>query len=1181
VRAPAVFVLALLASTVFVTLYAPYAEATHQYVLVRLGSLATGSSVKSVDISADGRWAVAGSTVGSVRLFDLDSATPAVPVWTSPDINVSSLGIRGSNHAVTMSSDGMYIAAATQTTAACVDPTAFACLFLFRRDGGGTPLWSRPFQWGSSPAQVPSDVTGSYVVAGTSVFDIAGNLYWRAPRGAQQVDITEDGRYLAVSTGWEVDLYENSGVGFDTVFSFTASTRPAMYLSLDLAEDGKGLAVAEEDVFDDPECCYAYQFYPAMGFWTGFDVVPCLTVQATDDLAAVAVAGESSSNSGERMVTGRSWGVSSSVEYGFCDAMPTTTWATGVAFAADASRAGCTPPDPCFAVFGSFDHGVYLVQERETEFDVDFTGGEVHAIAMSDEAYPRIVAGSQDGSVYLYRVIANRPDYVPWAPAPGGEVRINVSQSVDLFASVANVGPADSRMPSTIAFVEEGAASPFYTAPVAALPAGSQSPRYQATWTAPTTPGIYRIQVVVDRTDAILEADEGNNVHTFVLNVTAAPTPPPITTLVIGTPRVDAGLPYVTSATPLSLSVLDVGGSGIAATWYRIDVGPWLEFATTGPFVLSSEGEHLIEWYSEDNVGAREEVQEARGRVDDTPPTTLLSVGSPNYVAAETFVTSATAFSLASEDQGATPVGLARTECRIDAGPWFLYATPFTLGGEGPHLVDYAAVDLLGNREPVQGGTFVVDDSPPTLAVVAGDPHVTSFDTWVTSSTPIEILSSDAGLRPVGLEGIEYRSWSAGWSSWLPYGAPFTLGGEGLHYVEAIALDLLGLASMTNGSFIVDDTPPAATLDVGLPRYNGADPFVTSRTPIRIPSADGGPIPVGLDAVEYRIDAGPWTPHLDEFTLANEGPHTVGWRAWDRLSNAATPGTLSLILDDSAPVVRVETSGPSFVEDALFVTTATSFSLQAVDGGVVPVGVRSLEYRIDGGAWADYAGPFALTGSDGLRTIEYRAADLLGNTQGGSLEVVLDNTPPITTPSHLDGTYPPETRFSFVAADVWSGVASTEYQVDDGDWTLFGGAFGLAAGHHVVRFRSSDRLDNRETERSLSLRIENAPVTTLSVSETNWKPVVAAVFSTTLFLAGVWAARRAPWRTGTRPALRAFAVTSLPFVAAEALTGVVSLTSGLFTIPPLLGAGIAVDVLILIVGIAASARRVRGTMRPR
>jgi hypothetical protein len=57
--------------------------------------------------------------------------------------------------------------------------------------------------------------------------------------------------------------------------------------------------------------------------------------------------------------------------------------------------------------------------------------------------------------------------------------------------------------------------------------------------------------------------------------------------------------------------------------------------------------------------------------------------------------------------------------------------------------------------------------------------------------------------------------------------------------------------------------------------------------------------------------------------------------------------------------------------------------------------------------------------------------------------------------------------------------------------------------------------------------------------------------------------------------MRAFAFASVPFIVAEAATGVGSFLTGLLAIPPLLGLGVAVDLTILLAGLAVPIYRVR------
>ncbi|HKZ64334.1 MAG TPA: hypothetical protein VJ400_07825, partial [Thermoplasmata archaeon] len=306
--------------------------------------------------------------------------------------------------------------------------------------------------------------------------------------------------------------------------------------------------------------------------------------------------------------------------------------------------------------------------------------------------------------------------------------------------------------------------------------------------------------------------------------------------------------------------------------------------------------------------------------------------------------------------------------------------------------------------------------------------------------------------------------------------------------------------------------------------------------------------------------------------------HLVDYRSTDRLGNVEGSHTFAVVVDDTPPSITRDVGAPRYQSSALYVSPASPIALSATDGGTIPVGLSSIEYWVGGGPWTPFASPLTLSGADGPVTVEYRAADLLGNAANGSLAVVLDGTPPATTIAPGAGTHAAGTTFALEATDAGSGVARTEYAVDGGTWIPYAGPFTVPAGDHVIAYRSTDRVDNREADRAVAVTIGGPPP-----AAANWKPLVAAVFASVIAFAGAWASRKRPWKgaPGRRATLAAFAATALPFVVAEAATGVVSLLTGLLSIPPIVGAGTAVDLGILVGGVMLSVYRVRKWTPPK
>jgi len=247
------------------------------------------------------------------------------------------------------------------------------------------------------------------------------------------------------------------------------------------------------------------------------------------------------------------------------------------------------------------------------------------------------------------------------------------------------------------------------------------------------------------------------------------------------------------------------------------------------------------------------------------------------------------------------------------------------------------------------------------------------------------LAALDGGVFPVGLDALEYRTWFGGWSAWSDYVAPFGLAGDGRHYLEWRASDLLGNTRQGNVSYIVDDTPPTSTFTLSNPFLTDVETYVTSATRISVGSVDGGVVPVGLQGVECSPDGLAWAPYSVPIVLSGpDGPRSVYCRGTDRLGNVESAKLLNVVLDNTPPTTTVTMpAGP--------LSVASRFTLSAVDAGS---GVEGIEYRVDGGTWQPYEGAFALP--IGEHVIGYRSADRLGNQEPErTVTVRVENWKPI------------------------------------------------------------------------------------------------------------------------------------------------------------------------------------------
>jgi len=154
----------------------------------------------------------------------------------------------------------------------------------------------------------------------------------------------------------------------------------------------------------------------------------------------------------------------------------------------------------------------------------------------------------------------------------------------------------------------------------------------------------------------------------------------------------------------VSLSAADAG-SGVDATFYRIGTsGSWLDYSSS--FVLSSDGNSTVQFYSMDNAGNSESAKNITVKIDKTSPTLIV-----NQTAGFEATVNYTVISWVGSDATS---GIDRFEVSIDgaasASVGMAMSRNFSGLTDGIHNVTVKAVDAAGN-EVNQTIQFTVDTS--------------------------------------------------------------------------------------------------------------------------------------------------------------------------------------------------------------------------------------------------------------------------------------------------------------------------------------------------------------------------------------------------------------------------------------------------------------------------------------
>ena len=217
------------------------------------------------------------------------------------------------------------------------------------------------------------------------------------------------------------------------------------------------------------------------------------------------------------------------------------------------------------------------------------------------------------------------------------------------------------------------------------------------------------------------------------------------------------------------------------------------------------------------------------------------------------------------------------------------------------------------------------------------------------------------------------------------------------------------------------------------------------------------------------------------------------WRV--RGSNAAGSGswsqTWTFIAKQAAPKVTSVTvaGGASYTSSA-----GVQLTLNAQNSA-------EMSFSGDGVVWDNWEScqaskTYTVSGADGQKNIYIRVRDNSGDiSQTFLTQVTLDQTPPTTTNEAAgdlgaDG-YKNSVVITLVPADATSGVGSTTYSVDGGEWQTGTTIVISTPGKHTVEYSSIDLAGNTEATKSFDVTVYTpaAPLDLLNY----WWAIIAVI----------------------------------------------------------------------------------------
>jgi len=371
------------------------------------------------------------------------------------------------------------------------------------------------------------------------------------------------------------------------------------------------------------------------------------------------------------------------------------------------------------------------------------------------------------------------------------------------------------------------------------------------------------------RVDSPYQIPGGSNVDNYPL-VNQIDLFPPFTDCIInGTPGNHGWFIGNVSVTLLPSDNL----SSINYTLYRIDGGQWIKY--NGSFNISGEGTHIIDYYSVDTAGNKEDARHAGVNIDKSPPfiECYLQPNTPD--GNNGWYTKNVEVTLSADDNAS---GVESIMYRIDQNTWKDYNGYFLITIEGNHTFTFYAKDYAGH-EITKVTNIKIDKTPPSVSVISpAQSYVKGTFTikWNVSDDVDKDLNGSISLYLIkDNESIEIASGlnNTGTYEWDTFSFE-----DDAYTLKVVATDDAG----NNGSnisqpFILDNLPPSIIIE----QPRGGEVLGGGQNLVIFWNATDD-IDKNLDGtiwISYSRDGSTWKNIVER--AANSGKYTYGVSDWD------------------------------------------------------------------------------------------------------------------------------------------------------------------------------------------------------------------------------------------------------------------------------------------------------------
>lgn len=359
---------------------------------------------------------------------------------------------------------------------------------------------------------------------------------------------------------------------------------------------------------------------------------------------------------------------------------------------------------------------------------------------------------------------------------------------------------------------------------------------------------------------------------------------------------------FLNSNVEIDLSAIDEL-SGVDKILYSVDSTDYKDYVS--PFILNDEKEHILKYYSYDNVGNVEKLKVVKLFIDNTKPKSILTTQGDRFEN----TLSGNSFIAINTDKDST--GLAHIFVSMDNQSERRYNSQINtmLLTAGDHVLSYYSEDNVGNKETPQEFKFFVDKKPPAiLQDIVGKTFMINGKEFSSGRSLLKLVAID---NKAGVKEIYY---SINNGKYIIYNKPVLLSAvNGSLSVRTYAVDNVNNKSQAEDdaqnikTSYVDLSGPTLSYHFQGPNFITTDTiYINKTTKIQLNGFDDES---GMNNIQYKIDATELLPYSNAFSIVNDGLHTIEYIGTDNVENTNN-STFKILVDNSGPVIYPRFSSP-------------------------------------------------------------------------------------------------------------------------------------------------------------------------------------------------------------------------------------------------------------------------------